>query len=153
MRRDTHVRKAVGIVNPKYLSMNNIRSILGQISMLGIVSTGVMVLIASGNFDISIGSIIGFAATMLCLAIRSGASDFVACIAGLAVACSTLNGVLSVLFRAPSFIVTLATASLYLGLCLTITGGNVMVFNRMEFFAGTYVLGGTAICATPLIYG
>ncbi len=131
-------------INPRFTSVDNIKGVLSQISTLGLVSAGVTILIISGNFDISIGAIIGFSGTMMCLALKNGASDVVAMLVALAVAtgCSTLNGVLSVLFKAPSFIITLATTSIYTGLCLTITGGgNVTIFNRMEYFAGTYLFG------------
>ena len=130
------------LINPRFTSIDNIKGVLSQISTLGLVSAGVTILIISGNFDISIGAIIGFSGTMMCLALKNGASDIVAMIVALAVAtaCSTLNGFLSVLFKAPSFIITLATTSVYTGLCLTITGGgNVTIFNRMEYFAGTYL--------------
>lgn len=132
------------LINPRFLSIDNIKGVLSQVSTLGLVSAGVTVLIISGNFDISIGAIIGFSGTMMCLAIKNGASDLVAMLValGVSVACSTLNGFLSVVFKAPSFIITLATTSIYNGVCLTITGGgNVTIFNRMEYFAGTYLFG------------
>ncbi|NLV58605.1 MAG: ABC transporter permease [Clostridiales bacterium] len=130
------------IINPRFLSIRNISAVLAQISTLGLVSSGMMVLIISGSFDISAGAIIGFAGTMMCLAIDKGASDIVAMLVAIlvATACSTLNGTLSVLFKAPSFIITLATTSIYTGLCLTITGGgNVAIFNRFEALASTYL--------------
>lgn len=145
---------AIGIVttviNPKFVSVDNIKGVLSQVSTLGLISAGVTVLIISGNFDISIGAIVGFASTMMCLSIDRGAPDGVAMLVGLGVAvgCSALNGALSVLFKAPSFIITLATTSIYTGLCLTITGGgNVTIFNRMEYFAGTYLFN-----AIPLLF-
>ncbi|WP_066645011.1 ABC transporter permease [Christensenella timonensis] len=145
---------AIGIVttviNPKFVSIDNIKGVLSQVSTLGLISAGVTVLIISGNFDISIGAIVGFASTMMCLSIDRGAPDGVAMLVGLGVAvgCSALNGALSVLFKAPSFIITLATTSIYTGLCLTITGGgNVTIFNRMEYFAGTYLFN-----AIPLLF-
>lgn len=137
-------------INPRFLSLDNIRGVLAQISTLGLVSAGVTILIISGNFDISVGAIIGFAGTMTCLALKNGASEPVAMLVGIGVAvgCSALNGALSVLFKAPSMIITLATTSIYTGLCLTITGGgNVTIFNQMEFFAGTYLFG-----SIPLLF-
>lgn len=130
------------LVNDRFISGDNIKGVLSQVSTLGLIAAGVTVLIISGNFDISIGAIVGFAGTMMCLALKSGASDIVAMLValGVATACSALNGFLSVLFKAPSFIITLATTSVYTGLCLTITGGgNVTIFNKMEYFAGTYI--------------
>lgn len=132
------------MINPRFISLDNIKGVLSQVSTLGLVSAGMTVLIISGNFDISVGAIIGFAGTMMCLAIEKGASDLTAMLVALVVSvgCSMLNGALAVLFKAPSFIITLATTSIYTGLCLTITGGgNVTIFNRMEFFAGTYLFG------------
>ena len=128
--------------NPNFLSLVNIQNVLSQISTLGLVAAGVTILIVSGNFDISIGSIIGFAGTMGCLALREGASEIVAIliIISIATLCSVLNGSLSVLFKAPSFIITLATSGLFTGICLTVMrGGNVTIFGQMEFFASTYV--------------
>jgi len=136
--------------NSKFLSLNNIRNVLSQISTLGIISAGVTVLIIAGNFDISIGSIIGFAGTMGCLALREGLPDIVAILICIVVAtlCSLLNGALSVAFRAPPFIITLATSGIFTGLCLTImNGGNVTIFGKMEYFANTYVFG-----VVPLIF-
>ncbi len=131
-------------INPRFISVDNIKGVLSQVSTLGLVAAGVTVLIISGNFDISIGAIVGFAGTMMCLALKNGASDIVAMLVAIAIttACSALNGWLSVLFKAPSFIITLATTSVYTGLCLTITsGGNVTIFNQMEYLAGTYIFG------------
>ncbi len=138
------------VINPRFISVRNISAVLAQISTLGLVSSGMMILIISGSFDISVGAIIGFAGTMMCLAIDKGASDIVAVAVAIlvAVACSTLNGTLSVLFKAPAFIITLATTSIYTGLCLTITGGgNVAIFNRFDFLAGTYIFG-----VVPLLF-
>ena len=132
-----------GAFNPNFFSISNLRSVMGQISTLGLVATGATILIVSGHFDISIGSIIGFAATMMCMTINAGGSDIVAMLVaiGVALLCSAFNGVMSVIFRAPSFIITLATANVFKGLALTISdGGNEYVFGRVEYFAGTYIL-------------
>ncbi len=129
-------------VNPRFLSIDNIKGVLSQISTLGLISAGMTVLIISGNFDISVGSIIGFAGTMACLALKRWEPDIIGIMVAIlvATACSAFNGILSVLFKAPSFIITLATTSIYTGLCLTITGGgNATIFDQMEYFAGTYV--------------
>jgi ribose transport system permease protein len=142
--------------NPKYLSLNNIKGVLSQIAVLGLISSGVAILIISGNFDISIGAIIGFSGTMMCLFLKMGLPDPLSVILGIviAVACSTLNGTLSVIFKAPSMIITLATTSLYTGLCLTITGGgNVTIFGKMEFLARRYILGFLPLIFTISLIG
>jgi ribose transport system permease protein len=124
------------IRNPNFISVNNIKNILSANAVLGLVAAGVTILIISGNFDISIGSIIGFAGTMMAVLLMKGVPDAVAiliCIA-IATACSALNGALSNALKAPAFIITLATAGLYQGICLSIMkGGNQMIMGKLEY--------------------
>ena len=130
-------------VNPLFLSSANLRSVLGQISTLGLLSCGMLVVIISGNFDISVGSIIGLSATVMCLSIKAGTPELLAALIGIgvAMACSTLNGVLSVLFKAPAFIITLATTSVFTGISLIITNGkNVPVYEAFYSLTSTYIL-------------
>lgn len=129
-------------VNPKFLSTANLRSVLGQISTLGLLSCGMLVVIISGNFDISVGSIIGLSATVMCLSIKAGVPELPAALigVGVAMACSTLNGTLTVLFKAPAFIVTLATTSIFTGISLIITDGkNVPVYEAFYKMTSTYI--------------
>lgn len=129
-------------VNPRFLSTNNLRSVLGQISTLGLLASGMLVVIISGSFDISVGAIIGLSATVMCLAIKGNASELASAIIAIAIAtaCSTLNGILSVLFRAPAFIITLATTSIYTGISLIITNGkNVPVYEAFYGMMSTYI--------------
>ena len=44
-----------GIINPRFLSLQNILNILQQISVLGIVSIGMTILLISGGLDLSVG--------------------------------------------------------------------------------------------------
>lgn len=129
-------------VNPRFLSTSNLRSVLGQISTLGLLSSGMLVVIISGSFDISVGAIIGLSATVMCLAIKGGCSEGVAALIAIAIAtgCSSLNGLLSVLFRAPAFIITLATTSIFRGISLIITDGkNVPVYEAFYGMMSTYI--------------
>jgi ribose transport system permease protein len=51
-------------------------------------------------------------------------------------------------------IITLATTSLYTGLCLTITGGgNVTIFGKMEFLARQYIFGFLPLIFTISLIG
>jgi len=51
-----------GIINPRFLSLQNILNILQQISVLGIVSIGMTILLISGGLDLSVGSLISLSA-------------------------------------------------------------------------------------------
>ena len=128
--------------NNMFFGMANLSNILSQISVLGLISAGMTILIISGNFDISVGSIVGLSGSMMCMLIIAGVSDVIAIIVCIlvAVVCSAVNGLLSIYLKAPSFIITLATAGVFKGLCLTITHGEIQnIFGEMEYFAGTRI--------------
>lgn len=129
-------------VNPLFLSTANLRSVLGQISTLGLLSCGMLVVIISGSFDISVGAIIGLTATIMCLSIKGGMNELTASLIAIvvAIACTSLNGILSVLFKAPAFIITLATTSIFKGISLIITDGkNVPVYDAFTKLSSTYL--------------
>ena len=55
------------VINSKFLRINNIMNIFEQISVLGLVAAGATVIIISGNFDISVGAIIGLASCVMAI--------------------------------------------------------------------------------------
>src|SRR4030042_3706856 len=66
---------AAGIINPKFFVIRNLLNILEQISVLGLVAAGATILIISGNFDISVGSIIGLSTCSMAILINEGVSE------------------------------------------------------------------------------
>lgn len=118
---------ATGAGNPRFWSGQNLSSLFQQISVLGLVATGATILIISGNFDISVDSYIGLAACVVPMLLNRGWAPLPAVLVGVAVcvACSTFNGIASIVFRAPSFIITLATLGMFLGISLELTDGVI----------------------------
>jgi ribose transport system permease protein len=140
-----------GLVNDRFFNPRNIISILEQSSVLGLVAAGATILIISGNFDISVGAIIGLAAVTMAIMVRAGYPEELAMLAGMAVAitCSIVNATLARLFQAPTFIVSLATAGIFTGIALALTEGIIqLVPNNFTFFSSTRLLGGNL----PLIF-
>jgi ribose transport system permease protein len=113
------------LMNPRFLTTSNLMNILDQIAVLGIVSAGMTLLIISGEIDISVGANIGLSSCVMAMMIRSGQNVFLAIMVGigLAVLNSTLVGATSILFKAPSFITSLAFISVFTGTALAITRG------------------------------
>jgi len=133
-----------GYVNPRYFMQQNLLNILEQISVLGLVAAGATILIISGNFDISVGSIIGLSACIMAILINQGMNEFLVGVIGVlvCVVCATLNGILSVAFRAPSFIISLATIGVYHGIALALTQGVIQtIYGKFEFIASTELFG------------
>jgi len=98
-------------VNPRFLTWTTINSIMGQAAGLGLVACGATILVISGHFDISVGRMVGLSMCVMAILINQGFSDAAAGAVGilLCVACSIMNGALSIIFNAPTMIVTMAT--------------------------------------------
>lgn len=138
------------LINPRFLDSRNLISILEQSSVLGLVAAGATLLIISGNFDISVGAMIGLAAVVMAMMVLAGVPEPVAMVTGVlvCVVCSAANAGLARLFDAPTFIVSLATAGIFTGIALALTEGIIqLVPNHFTFFSGTRILG-----SVPLVF-
>jgi ribose transport system permease protein len=113
------------VFNPRFLHWQNLINILQQNSILAIIAIGQTLVIISGNFDISVGSMVGLATVATSVLIYNGQSVVLAVIIGflICVACGTVNGLIIAKTRTPSFIITLATMSIYFGGALIVSGG------------------------------
>ncbi len=114
------------LIKPSFLSGKNIINILKQTSIVGILSFGMMFVIVSGGFDMSVGSTIAFAGILSAL-LGQGNSPLVlalaaALAAGLAV--GIVNGVGIAVGNLPPFIMTLGTMTSVRGLALLISDGK-----------------------------
>ncbi|MDA3811834.1 MAG: ABC transporter permease [Spirochaetaceae bacterium] len=133
-----------GIINPKYLSVRNIINIMEQISVLGLVASGATILIVSGEIDISIGSAMGLTSCAMAMMMESGMASFPSVLIGIlvAVACSLFVGVSTILFKAPSFIISLACIGIYKGISLALTQGTIQtIYGQFEFIGATRFFG------------
>lgn len=114
------------IANPHFLTVANQANIGRQMAVVAIVSIGMTIVIMSGGIDLSVGSIVGLAGTLLASAMVQASLDpvvgtLVALGAGIAI--GLLNGVLVAYLRVPPIVATLATLSIARGIALTYTNG------------------------------
>jgi simple sugar transport system permease protein len=138
------------LVNPAgfpFLNENNLSGVLSQsIPVLGILAIGAGVLMIAGEFDLSIGAVIGLSAVVF---IRTANEygwpiAFVAAVAS-AVAIAVINGLIVVVTGIPSFIATLGMAFFWTGASIFINGLTPAVFapgvrteTLVSLFAGDY---------------
>lgn len=137
-------------INPRFLDSRNLISILEQSAVLGLVAAGATLIIIAGNFDISVGAMIGLSAVVMAMLVLAGIPEPLAMVAGIliCVACSVVNAVVARLFAAPTFIVTLATAGIFTGIGLALTEGIIrQVPDHFTFFSSTRLLG-----TIPLVF-
>lgn len=137
-------------INPKFLTRSTINSILGQAAGLGLVSAGATVLVISGHFDISTGRMVGLSMCAMALMMNAGINPVVASLAGvgICVLCSLFNGIISIAFNAPSFVVTLATQNIFYSIALLITNGYMQTLYGKYRVLASAKIGGIV----PLIY-
>jgi len=91
---------------------------------LGIIATAAALLIIAGEFDLSVGSMIGFAGVVIGLTVRELGLPLwggIASAFAVAILVGYLNGLIVVKTRLPSFIVTLASLFILRGLSVGIT--------------------------------
>ncbi|NLO13967.1 MAG: ABC transporter permease, partial [Clostridiales bacterium] len=84
----------VGIINPRFVRLNNIMAILQQISVLGVLTMAMSMLLISGGIDLSIGNMMTLSGVVVATLLMRGANLLVAVLAGMGVStlCGLLNG-------------------------------------------------------------
>ena len=95
-----------------FLSHNAFSSILTSQAVPGIIAIGITLLMISGEFDLSVGSIMGVASLAFLYAAVNDVHILLATLLGLSAGClmGLFNGALLVWTGIPSFIITLAHA-------------------------------------------
>lgn len=106
----------------------NFQVILGSQAALVIVTVGVLPVLATGGFDLSIGGLVTFGASMFAyLDVQHAVPAPLAAVAVLAMAAGVgaLNGVLIVRAGLPSLVATLASGTIVAGVALGIVGPTI----------------------------
>lgn len=114
------------IVAENFLSVRNIFNILRQITVVGILAMGEMIVLISGMLDLSNGSVLALAGVLSVSVYLATGSLFIAFILALAVGvvANIINGIAVTKFDTPPFIATLAMMASARGLALLYTDGR-----------------------------
>ena len=122
-----------GFFSPHYrfTSLANIKVLLGPGSEFSIIALGVGLLMVSGEFDLSVGSILVFCSFMFIRLFEIGMNLFLAgsITLGLGALLGFLNGFITTKARIPSFITTLGTMMLWRGMTLLLSLGYTRPFD------------------------
>jgi len=113
------------LLNPNFLSADNLVNLTMQCAALGTIALGVVVVLLVAQIDLSIGSLSGLASAILGVTfVNQGWPIWTAILLALAVgaAIGYLYGFLFTRFGVPTFVVTLAGLLGFLGLQLWILG-------------------------------
>lgn len=142
------------ILSPAFLSFYNVRTLLELFPEFGIVVLGVAMLMISGEFDLSIGSVFALCPIVIVDLIRGGVNiGFAVTVAFLiCIAIGAINAIMVVKTGIPSFIITLATMMIWRGTVLAVTEGTPppipKTFEAME----KYIVGWVGPIRISFIY-
>ena len=115
------------LASSQFTSANNISNILVQISVLTVISSGLTVAVASGEFDLSVGQVAGLSAVLVAgLMVWSELPIALAIVLSVlaGVVIGVVNGLLVTRLRIPSLIATLAMGPIALGANYAYDGGD-----------------------------
>src|SRR6201981_654957 len=144
--------------SPAFLSPGNISNLLAFTPELGMITLGMTLLMIAGEFDLSVGSVFGFAPIVMWTFYNTHTTSleagFIMAMA-LAVVIGFANGWLVTVLKIPSFLVTLGMLLVVRGTALYVTDGfpqRTWTSNStlMKVIVGDFSVGGLRIFASLL---
>ena len=118
----------IGFAKPRFLNPVNLFTVLGNTTFQGMLSLGMVYLLAIREIDLSVGWMFNFSAVIAALLMVAGLNPWFAMIAGVAFGAllGLVNGTLVNTLRLPSIIITLGTFSMFEGLSLVSNSGRAI---------------------------
>ncbi|MDD3715115.1 MAG: ABC transporter permease [Atribacterota bacterium] len=139
----------LSFLSKSFLTVTNLNNVTRQVAFVVITGCAVTPLMISGNFDLSIGSVLGLTGMLSALFVTQSIPLWFSIILSTLVgsAIGLLNGLMVVKLRIPSIIATLGTMYAARGLALVISGGNSIHMGLGKNFTllGRGYLGGIPI--------
>ncbi len=133
------------IANHRFLSPINLTNLMYQMSDMGVIAIGAVLILLLGEVDLSAGAVSGLAAGVVAaLNVKIGVPGPLAVLAGIltGTAIGLLQGFWTTEFRIPSFILTLAGQIAWTGALLAVLGETGTINLRDPFIvklAGTFL--------------
>ena len=112
-----------------FLTAGNLSNLALQTSVTGIIAVGMLMVILSGNIDLSVGSIVGLAGGVAAYSLSNagyGIVTSIICAVMVGIAIGLIHGTLTAYFNIPAFIVTLGGLLAWRGAVKWLLGGNTI---------------------------
>lgn len=143
-------------LSPFFLNRNNLLRTSSDFMEIGIMVLAMVLVIVTGNIDLSVASILGLCASFMGWLFINGIDIWIAVPAALLLGAIAggINGVLIARFKLPSLVVTLGTYSFYRGMAYVLLGDQAARGYPPSFtFLGQGTLGDTRIPFALLLFG
>lgn len=128
----------LAVATPRFMTVSNLSTVLVHISTLMVVASGLTVVVASGEFDLSVGAVAGLAGVLTTgLLVQVTGNVVLAFSAGIAAGAlvGLINGILVAVVGLPSLIATLGMISVVTGVNQWYTKGQAVYGGLPEWFA------------------
>jgi ribose transport system permease protein len=119
---------------PSFFKLSNIINIVSYLSTNGILSIGITLLMIAGYFDLSVGSIMGLSGAIAAILTKSlGPGPAIALGIASGIVLGLTNGLIVTKFRINSFMATLGTMIIFMGITLSITNTRAVYIDSEKF--------------------
>ncbi|SDI17901.1 L-arabinose ABC transporter permease AraH [Paraburkholderia phenazinium] len=127
---------ALSFTVPDFISARNIQGLLLSVTLIGSISVTMMFVLALGEVDLSVASIVAFAGVVASTLITATHSVLFGVLAGILAggAVGLVNGVLVARYKINSLIVTLAMMEVVRGLAFITSNGDAVMISEERFF-------------------
>ena len=125
------------VSSPYFLTLSNFENIGRQTALVSIIAVGMTFVIVSGEFDLSVGSVLALAGVTSAVSMRLlGDHWLLGAVVGLATGALVgfVNGFLTVQFRTPSFLITLGSLGIARGFAMMLTDTRPIVITNEPYF-------------------
>jgi len=141
------------LINPNFLTVNNMLTILQQVSVLGILSMAMLMLLISGMLDLSYGYLTGLCGVALCQFITMGLHPYISLFLMFLIALSggLLNGLIVTRFNCEPLIITIGTGFIFYGLGQVWSEGTFQSLQGELAFIGTARVGSIPVTGIVLV--
>ncbi|QIN64382.1 L-arabinose transport system permease protein AraH (plasmid) [Caballeronia sp. SBC1] len=121
---------------PDFISSRNIQGLLLSVTLIGSISVTMMFVLALGEVDLSVASIVAFAGVVASTLITATHSVTLGIVGGVLAggAVGLVNGVLIARWKINSLIVTLAMMEVVRGLAYITSNGDAVMISEERFF-------------------
>lgn len=118
----------LSITSPVFFTISNLRTLMRQASINGIVAIGMVYVIISSGIDLSVGSVVGLSGIITSLLIVKGYPVAIAILVAIlsSLIIGLINGILIHDGKVPPFIATLGTMTVTRAVIMLITGAKTI---------------------------
>jgi ribose transport system permease protein len=129
-----------------FMTLGNVMNMLLQMSGIGLMSVGMLLVILTAGIDLSVGSIAALGSVVSALLLNDYPVYLaVLMVVGIGAACGAVSGILVAFFRLPAFVITLAMMTAARGYALIVSNGQTVLVGQsgqpLTDFGTSYVLG------------